>query len=140
MWATFQYNDGYSNEHNCSYLQSCSPFLQGKLLLESSEIKCLDIAFLETPLIQHPGCNLPVKVSFDIYYIYVYVQQSKHFCLISNYSICLVFLPPDDKIQVSKTTWLLLSMKGGYIMEERGLIEVKVCELEKMQINFKRII
>ena len=63
-----------------------------------------------------------------------------HFCLISNYSISLVFLPPDDKIQVSKTTWLLLSMKGGYIMEERGLIEVKVCEFEKMHINFKRMI
>ena len=31
-----------------------------------------------------------------------------------------------DKIQISKTTWLLLSLKGGYVMEERGLIEVKV--------------
>jgi len=30
-----------------------------------------------------------------------------------------------DKIQISKTTWLMLSMKGGYIMEERGVIEVK---------------
>ena len=31
-----------------------------------------------------------------------------------------------DKIQISKTTWLMLSMKGGYIMEERGVIEIKV--------------
>jgi len=31
----------------------------------------------------------------------------------------------DDKIQISKTTWLLLSMKGGFVTEERGLIEVK---------------
>lgn len=30
-----------------------------------------------------------------------------------------------DKIQISKTTWLMLSMKGGFVMEERGLIEVK---------------
>ena len=59
--------------------------------------------------------------------MYMY-NINPHFGLISNYSITLVFLPPDDKIQVSKTTWLLLSMKGGYIMEERGLIEVKVCE------------
>ena len=31
-----------------------------------------------------------------------------------------------NKIQISKTTWLLLSMKGGYVLEERGLVEVKV--------------
>ena len=31
-----------------------------------------------------------------------------------------------NKIQISKTTWMLLSMKGGYEMEERGLVEVKV--------------
>ena len=31
-----------------------------------------------------------------------------------------------NKIQISKTTWLLLSMKGGFMMEERGMIEVKV--------------
>ena len=31
-----------------------------------------------------------------------------------------------DKIQISKTTWLMLSMKGGFVMEDRGLIEVKV--------------
>jgi len=30
-----------------------------------------------------------------------------------------------DKIQISKTTWLLLSLKGGYVMEERGMIEIK---------------
>jgi len=30
-----------------------------------------------------------------------------------------------NKIQISKTTWLLLSMKGGFMMEERGMIEVK---------------
>jgi class 3 adenylate cyclase len=30
-----------------------------------------------------------------------------------------------DKIQVSKTTWMMLSMQGGFIMEERGQIEVK---------------
>ena len=68
------------------------------------------------------------------------ILLNPYFCLISNYSTSLVFLHPDDKIQVSKTTWLLLSMKGGYIMEERGLIEVKVCEFEKMHINFKRMI
>ena len=39
----------------------------------------------------------------------------------SNISFCVA-----DKIQISKTTWLMLSMKGGYIMEERGVIEVKV--------------
>ena len=54
--------------------------------------------------------------------------------------INLVFLLPDDKIQISKTTWLLLSMKGGFVTEERGLIEVKVLEFEKMVINFKRMI
>ena len=31
-----------------------------------------------------------------------------------------------DKIQISKTTWMMLSMQGGFVMEERGLIEVKV--------------
>ena len=31
-----------------------------------------------------------------------------------------------SKIQVSKTTWLLLSMKGGFEMEERGMVEIKV--------------
>ena len=31
-----------------------------------------------------------------------------------------------DKIQVSKTTWMMLSMQGGFVMEERGQIEVKV--------------
>jgi class 3 adenylate cyclase len=30
-----------------------------------------------------------------------------------------------NKIQVSKNTWLLLSMKGGYEMEERGMVEIK---------------
>ena len=38
----------------------------------------------------------------------------------------LYYLFAADKIQISKTTWLMLSMKGGYIMEERGVIEVKV--------------
>ena len=37
-----------------------------------------------------------------------------------------IFIFLADKIQISKTTWLMLSMKGGYIMEERGVIEVKV--------------
>ena len=45
--------------------------------------------------------------------------------------INLVFLLPDDKIQISKTTWLLLSMKGGFVTEERGLIEVKVLNSKK---------
>ena len=106
-------------------------------MLESSEIKCLDIACSETPLIQHPGCNLPAKVSFDIYDMHVYAQ---YFFLISDYLIHLVFSLLDDKIQISKTTWLLLSMKGGFVTEERGLIEVKVMELEKTHINFKRMI
>ena len=57
-----------------------------------------------------------------------------------DYLINLVFSLPDDKIQISKTTWLLLSMKGGFVTEERGLIEVKVLEFEKMVINFKRMI
>lgn len=30
-----------------------------------------------------------------------------------------------DKIHISRTTWLLLSMKGGYEMEERGTVEIK---------------
>ena len=38
----------------------------------------------------------------------------------------LYYLFAADKIQISKTTWLMLSMKGGYIMEERGVIEIKV--------------
>ena len=106
-------------------------------MLESWEIKCLGIASLETRLIQHLGCNLPAKVSFDINYMHVY---NSHFFLISDYLINLLFSLPDDKIQISKTTWLLLSMKGGFVTEERGLIEVKVLEFEKMRINFKRMI
>ena len=31
-----------------------------------------------------------------------------------------------DKIQISQTTWMVLSMQGGFVMEERGMIEVKV--------------
>ena len=31
-----------------------------------------------------------------------------------------------NKIQISKTTWLMLSMKGGYLLEERGFIQIKV--------------
>ena len=31
-----------------------------------------------------------------------------------------------DKIQISQTTWMILSMKGGFVMEERGMVEVKV--------------
>ena len=42
-----------------------------------------------------------------------------------------------NKIQISKTTWLLLSMKGGYEMEERGMVEVKVSS--GVNINFKVI-
>lgn len=38
--------------------------------------------------------------------------------------IFLYFLA--DKIQISKTTWMMLSMQGGFVTEERGLIEVKV--------------
>ena len=63
---------------------------------------------------------------------------NSHFFVKSDYLINLVFSLPDDKIQISKTTWLLLSMKGGFVTEERGLIEVKVLEFEKMVINFKR--
>ena len=39
-----------------------------------------------------------------------------------------------DQIQLSRTTHLLLSMKGGFIMEDRGLNEIKV-SLIKLQLH-----
>ena len=39
---------------------------------------------------------------------------------------CHHFYISEDKIQISQTTWMVLSMQGGFVMEERGMIEVKV--------------
>ena len=53
------------------------------------------------------------------YYTYV---ETPVYVLHVFYYLCILA----DKIQVSRTTWLLLSMKGGYEMEERGSVEIKV--------------
>ena len=43
-----------------------------------------------------------------------------------NKTFTLNFFMTGNKIQISKTTWLMLSMKGGYLLEERGFIQIKV--------------
>ena len=48
-------------------------------------------------------------------------NMQRHVMAVLHYILFLA-----NKIQISKTTWLLLSMKGGYVLEERGLVEVKV--------------
>ena len=55
------------------------------------------------------------NLSFIIYNI------TQHFL----FSIIL-FYDSANKIQVSKTTWLLLSMKGGFELEDRGTVDIKV--------------
>ena len=47
--------------------------------------------------------------------------MQRHVMAVLHYILFLA-----NKIQISKTTWLLLSMKGGFVMEERGMVEVKV--------------
>ena len=95
--------------------------------LESSDQKCRDIVFLETQLTLRQECNHPEKVDylFDTTKSINGKVSINHFGgVFSNKLLYCLFAA--DKIQISKTTWLMLSMKGGYIMEERGFIEVKV--------------
>ena len=98
-------------------------FLQERLLQEWLDQKCLDIASLETPLTRRLGCSPQEKV---IRYGYINKTKWNSFSLTIIWLtfIFLYFLA--DKIQISKTTWMMLSMQGGFVTEERGLIEVKV--------------
>ena len=82
--------------------------------------KCLDIASLETPLTRRLGCSPQEKVIR-----YGYINKTKC-CLIIPWLTLIFLFFLADKIQISKTTWMMLSMQGGFVTEERGLIEVKV--------------
>ena len=63
------------------------------------------------------------------YYFLNYIYSSYYENSFSLTIVWLTFIFLNslaDKIQISKTTWMMLSMQGGFVMEERGLIEVKV--------------
>ena len=60
-----------------------------------------------------------------IYYFLNYIYSS-YFSLTIVWLTFTFLNSLADKIQISKTTWMMLSMQGGFVMEERGLIEVKV--------------
>ena len=95
------------------------------MLLELSDQKCRDIVFLETQLILRQECNHPEKVGYP--FDTTKTINGRYNIIGGVFSNKLLYcLFAADKIQISKTTWLMLSMKGGYIMEERGFIEVKV--------------
>jgi len=101
---------------------------QGRLLQELLDLKCPDTVFLGILLTQLQGWKLLEKVaflwltSFFFHKKIVLHVETPVIELYIFYYVCILA----DKIQVSRTTWLLLSMKGGYEMEERGSIEIKV--------------